>query len=53
MAGLIDLFSRGEIDRSSNGLLAHLGGQPAIDGYASLFRRPNVVDRQSVPKTRA
>jgi 1-aminocyclopropane-1-carboxylate deaminase len=37
MAGLIDLVSRGEIDRSSNVLYAHLGGQPAINGYASLF----------------
>ena len=37
MAGLIDLVSRGEIERSSNVLYAQLGGQPAIDGYASLF----------------
>ncbi len=37
MAGLIDLVSRGEIERSSNVLYAHLGGQPAINGYASLF----------------
>jgi 1-aminocyclopropane-1-carboxylate deaminase len=37
MAGLIGLVSRGEIDRSSNVLYAHLGGQPAINGYASLF----------------
>jgi 1-aminocyclopropane-1-carboxylate deaminase len=37
MAGLIDLVSSGEIDRSSNVLFAHLGGQPAINGYASLF----------------
>jgi len=37
MAGLLDLVSRGEIDRSSNVLYAHLGGQPAINGYASLF----------------
>ena len=37
MAGLIDLVSRGEIARSSNVLYAHLGGQPAINGYASLF----------------
>jgi len=37
MAGLIDLVSRGEIDRSSNVLYAHLGGQPAINAYASLF----------------
>ncbi|MBF8291146.1 MAG: putative 1-aminocyclopropane-1-carboxylate deaminase [Chloroflexi bacterium] len=38
MAGLIDLIGRGEIDRSSNVLYAHLGGQPAINAYASLFR---------------
>ena len=37
MAGLIDLVSLGEIDRGSNVLYAHLGGQPAINGYASLF----------------
>ena len=37
MAGLIDLVSRGEIDRSSNVLFAHLGGQPAINAYAALF----------------
>ena len=37
MAGLIDLVGRGEIDRSSNVLYAHLGGQPAINAYASLF----------------
>jgi 1-aminocyclopropane-1-carboxylate deaminase len=37
MAGMIDLVSRGEIERSSNVLYAHLGGQPAIHGYASLF----------------
>jgi 1-aminocyclopropane-1-carboxylate deaminase len=37
MAGLIDLVSRGEIDRSSNVLFAHLGGQPAINAYGALF----------------
>jgi 1-aminocyclopropane-1-carboxylate deaminase len=37
MAGLIDLVARGEIERSSNVLYAHLGGQPAINAYASLF----------------
>ncbi len=37
MAGLIDLVSRAEIDRSSTVLYAHLGGQPAINAYASLF----------------
>jgi 1-aminocyclopropane-1-carboxylate deaminase len=38
MAGLIDLVSRGEIDRSSNMLFAHLGGQPAINANGALFR---------------
>jgi 1-aminocyclopropane-1-carboxylate deaminase len=37
MAGLIDLVARGEIPPSSTVLYAHLGGQPAINGYASLF----------------
>jgi 1-aminocyclopropane-1-carboxylate deaminase len=37
MAGLIDLVARGEIGRDSNVLYAHLGGQPALNGYASLF----------------
>ena len=38
MAGLIDLVTRGEIDRDSNVLYAHLGGQPALSAYAGLFR---------------
>lgn len=37
MAGLIDLVSRREIPAGSTVLYAHLGGQPAINGYASLF----------------
>ncbi len=37
MAGLIDLIERAEIERSSNVLYAHLGGQPAINAYAALF----------------
>jgi 1-aminocyclopropane-1-carboxylate deaminase len=37
MAGTIDLVSRGEIDRSSTVLYAHLGGQPALNGYSALF----------------
>ena len=37
MAGLIDLVSRGQIDRGSTVLFAHLGGQPAINGYSALF----------------
>jgi 1-aminocyclopropane-1-carboxylate deaminase len=38
MAGMIDLVTRGEIDRHSNVLYAHLGGQPALSAYAGLFR---------------
>jgi 1-aminocyclopropane-1-carboxylate deaminase len=38
MAGLIDLVSRGEIDRTATVLYAHLGGQPALNGYSALFR---------------
>jgi 1-aminocyclopropane-1-carboxylate deaminase len=37
MAGLIDLVARGEIERSSTVLYAHLGGQPALNAYAALF----------------
>jgi 1-aminocyclopropane-1-carboxylate deaminase len=38
MAALIDLVSRGEIGCDSTVLFAHLGGQPAINGYSSLFK---------------
>jgi 1-aminocyclopropane-1-carboxylate deaminase len=38
MAGLIDMVSTGEIGRDSNVLFAHLGGQPALNGYSALFR---------------
>ncbi|WP_409496207.1 1-aminocyclopropane-1-carboxylate deaminase [Amycolatopsis sp. cmx-11-12] len=37
MAGLIDLVGRGEIPRESNVLFAHLGGQPALNGYTSVL----------------
>ncbi|MEO6349085.1 MAG: 1-aminocyclopropane-1-carboxylate deaminase [Candidatus Limnocylindrales bacterium] len=37
MAALIDLVSSGEIDRDSTVLYAHLGGQPALNGYSALF----------------
>ncbi|MEU5880207.1 1-aminocyclopropane-1-carboxylate deaminase [Spirillospora sp. NPDC047279] len=37
MAGLVDLVTRGEIPPGSNVLYAHLGGQPALNAYASLF----------------
>jgi 1-aminocyclopropane-1-carboxylate deaminase len=38
MAGLIDLVSSGEIEKSSTVLYAHLGGQPALNAYSALFR---------------
>ncbi|GIJ26355.1 aminocyclopropane-1-carboxylate deaminase/D-cysteine desulfhydrase family protein [Micromonospora qiuiae] len=37
MAALIDLIRRNEIPRGSNVLYAHLGGQPALNAYHSLF----------------
>jgi 1-aminocyclopropane-1-carboxylate deaminase len=37
MAAVIDLVSRREIDPASTVLFAHLGGQPAINGYSDLF----------------
>ena len=37
IAGLVDMVVRGEIAKESNVLYAHLGGQPAINAYASLF----------------
>ena len=38
MAGLIDLVGRGEIERGSTVLYAHLGGQPALSAYAAVVR---------------
>jgi 1-aminocyclopropane-1-carboxylate deaminase len=37
MAGLVDLITNGEIVAGSNVLYAHLGGQPALNGYSALF----------------
>ncbi|QKV74457.1 1-aminocyclopropane-1-carboxylate deaminase [Amycolatopsis sp. Hca4] len=37
MAGLMDLVGTGEISRDSNVLYAHLGGQPALNGYTSVL----------------
>lgn len=37
MAGLIDLVSTADIPRDSTVLYAHLGGQPAINAYHSLW----------------
>ena len=39
MAGMIDLVARGEIERDSNVLYAHLGGQPALSAYARAVHR--------------
>src|SRR5215212_8143348 len=36
MAGMIDLVARGEIERDSTVLYAHLGGQPALSAYAAV-----------------
>jgi 1-aminocyclopropane-1-carboxylate deaminase len=37
MAGLIDLITSGEIGTDSTVLYAHLGGQPALSAYSSIF----------------
>jgi 1-aminocyclopropane-1-carboxylate deaminase len=37
MAALVDLVGRGEIGPGSTVLYAHLGGQPALNGYSALF----------------
>lgn len=37
MAALIDLVRDGDIPAGSNVLYAHLGGQPALNAYSSLF----------------
>lgn len=37
MAGLIDLVRTAEIPRDSTVLYAHLGGQPALNAYSSIF----------------
>jgi 1-aminocyclopropane-1-carboxylate deaminase len=37
MAATIELVASGEIERDSTVLYAHLGGQPALSAYASLF----------------
>ena len=38
LAGLIDLVSSGEIPRDATVLYAHLGGQPALNAYHSLWQ---------------
>jgi len=37
LAGMIDMITRREIPATSKVLYAHLGGQPALNGYSSLF----------------
>jgi 1-aminocyclopropane-1-carboxylate deaminase len=37
MAGLVDLARNGDVAKDSTVLYAHLGGQPALNAYASLF----------------
>jgi 1-aminocyclopropane-1-carboxylate deaminase len=37
MAGLIDLVRDGDIPKDSHVLYAHLGGQPALNAYSSVF----------------
>jgi 1-aminocyclopropane-1-carboxylate deaminase len=37
MAALIDLVLDGTIPSSSTVLYAHLGGQPALNAYSSVF----------------
>jgi 1-aminocyclopropane-1-carboxylate deaminase len=37
MAALIDLVRDGDIPKDSNVLYAHLGGQPALNAYSSVF----------------
>jgi len=37
LAGMLDMIASKEIDPASKVLYAHLGGQPAINGYSALF----------------
>ena len=37
LAGMIDMITSKEIPLDSKVLYAHLGGQPALNGYSSLF----------------
>ena len=40
LAGLIDLVRSGDIPRDATVLYAHLGGQPAVNAYHSLWPAP-------------
>ena len=52
MAAMVDLVTRGEIGRDSTVLYAHLGGQPALNGYApptvQLFSNTSISRRMVV-----
>ena len=37
LAGMIDMIGNNDIEPGSRVLYAHLGGQPALNGYSSLF----------------
>jgi 1-aminocyclopropane-1-carboxylate deaminase len=37
LAGMVDMIASKEIDPASKVLYAHLGGQPALNGYSDLF----------------
>ncbi|GAA1159805.1 1-aminocyclopropane-1-carboxylate deaminase [Kribbella jejuensis] len=43
MAGLIDLIRTGDIPKDSTVLYAHLGGQPALNAYSSLFTQTQPI----------
>ncbi|MEV6693443.1 1-aminocyclopropane-1-carboxylate deaminase [Micromonospora sp. NPDC051196] len=45
MAGLIDLVRSNDIPKDSNVLYAHLGGQPALNAYSSLFESGDSAQR--------
>src|SRR3954451_19156211 len=49
MAGLVDLVRNGDIAKGSTVLYAHLGGQPALNAYASLFVESERVDLGDTP----
>lgn len=44
MAGLLDLVTSGRIEKGSNVLYAHLGGQPALNAYSGLFTHTQPVE---------
>jgi 1-aminocyclopropane-1-carboxylate deaminase len=43
MAGLIDLIRTDDIPKTSTVLYAHLGGQPALNAYSSLFTQTRPI----------